>query len=87
MCSAGGVMMEITNSGRTDAESFVSCSIRNRPIYGFSPKVRALISDPDKRVYVLANVECSVYPHGKGGAADVGSLREALESLRRSLPY
>jgi hypothetical protein len=61
ICSASDVIAFLENGG--DDESVFGCAVRAAPLYGVTP-VLSVDRSPGRERYVVANVECSIYPEG-----------------------
>jgi hypothetical protein len=83
ICSAADVRADLTNLGTSARrEGLVGCTIREEPVYIGSERLREERA-PGRVSFVIENVECSVYPHGDGGRANVVRVRQALRELAR----
>jgi hypothetical protein len=63
----------------------VACLVRRRPIYAHPKRLRRRDSSYPKTQFLLANVECTIYPHGNTDLRRRASLEHALRDLERQL--
>jgi hypothetical protein len=83
LCGADGVA-DLQKPGDANT-GLVACLVRRRPIYAHPKRLRKRDSSYPKTQFFLANVECSIYPHGDADLQRRASLDQALRELERQL--
>jgi len=83
LCFPADVRADLTNLETTARrEGLVGCSIREEPIYISSERLREE-HGPGRVTFYVQNIECSVYPKGEAGRANVVRVRQALRELAK----
>jgi hypothetical protein len=82
LCGGGVGVADLENA---DAGGPMSCLVRRRPIYAHPKRLRKRDSSYPKTEFLLANVECSIYPHGDSDLQRRASLEHALRELERQM--
>jgi hypothetical protein len=83
LCGASGVT-DLQKQGDAN-RGLVACLVRRRPIYAHPKRLRRRDSSYPKTQFFLANVECTIYPHGNADLRRRASLEQALRELERQL--
>jgi hypothetical protein len=83
LCGADGVA-DLQKPGDAN-KGLVACLVRRRPIYAHPRRLRKRDSSYPKTQFFLANVECTIYPHGNADLRRRASLGQALRELERQL--
>jgi hypothetical protein len=72
-------------------EGYVGCGVGRKPLFGNqldsdldAPPASPFFSG-DKAEFLLANIQCTIYPEGDDKAGQVERLRRALEKLEATL--
>jgi len=70
-----------------DSQGYVGCSVRLAPLENVKSSRVHLVRETSKKLeYVVANVECSIYPDSEDRAAEqIARLRRALNELERKV--
>jgi hypothetical protein len=79
------VMVVMDNDASARQEGLLGCLLRSRPIYADAASLRRRDVPGYKTRFFLENVECSVYPRGSAGRANVRRLAAALAELKHDL--
>jgi hypothetical protein len=82
-CGADGVT-DLQKQGDAN-RGLVACLVRRRPIYAHPKRLRRRDSSYPKTQFFMANVECTIYPHGNADLRRRASLQQALRELERQL--
>jgi hypothetical protein len=83
LCGADGVA-DLQKQGDAN-RGLVACLLRRQPIYAHPKRLRKRHSSYPKTQFFLANVECTIYPHGNADLRRRAILEQALRELERQL--
>jgi hypothetical protein len=85
LCGIGVGVAYIENRDADADTGLMACLVRRRPIYAHPKRLKVRVSSYPKTEFFLANVECSIYPHGDRDLQRRASLEKALRELERQL--
>jgi hypothetical protein len=84
ICDAAGVVSYLRNDDNdANTNGLIGCVVRRRPTYS-DPTHLKVSASSQKTKFIVANIECTIYPHVETGVRRKAELKQALEEFAKS---